>query len=101
MTVQSIAGVLESTMILAVLDTLPEGRTRANRRGYMVEILTTRVRTKANSVSDLKNGKRKILETADCRIASVSKNSAAIPQQRDLRILFDPVRRPVSGALTR
>jgi hypothetical protein len=57
------AGVLESTMILAVLDTLPEGRTRANRRGYMVEILTTRVRTKANSVSGLKNGKRKILET--------------------------------------
>jgi hypothetical protein len=63
--VQSIAGVLESTMILAVLDTLPEGRTRANRRGYMVEILTIRVRTKANSVSELKNGKRKILETAD------------------------------------
>jgi hypothetical protein len=31
----------------------------------MVEILTTQVRTKVNSVSDLKNGKPKILETAD------------------------------------
>jgi hypothetical protein len=59
------AGVLESTMILAVLDTLPEGRTRANRRGYMVEILTTRVRTKANSVSDLKKVNGKFSKLAD------------------------------------
>jgi hypothetical protein len=36
---QSITGTLRSTMILAELETWPEGLTRANRRGCMIRPL--------------------------------------------------------------